>query len=157
MPHCFRTIDGKIRSAAKGSLTPFVQRDGTLVEAQWAGSAQSEKLGWWERKPGYQLVRTAELVAEIGIKAEDDNELNWGAVPAGAYMFFILQPVTVGKNGEPYRLAQLVTAEATPAEFAFFRDTRSALFGVFGPEGQILKMEPLEPPPPKPPPQGELF
>ena len=84
MPHCYRTTDGKIRSAAKGTLIPLAQRDGTIVEAKWAGSAQSEKLGWWERKPGNQLVRTAELVAEIGIKAEDDGELNWGPVPAGA-------------------------------------------------------------------------
>jgi len=51
----------------------------------------------------------------------------------------------------------LVTAAATPAQLAYFRDERFALLGVFHPDGTLKMVEPLRPPEPEPPAQGELF
>lgn len=154
MPHLYRTLDGTVWRPSKGvSLT---RADGTKMEGIWAGSAQEEKLAWWLRPPGSDLAQTEE-VAEIAVKDEDTDELRWGAAPAGSRIFFVLQPPTRGKSGEPYRLAKLVTAAATPSQIAYFNDERFSLFGTLNADGSITKIPPLDPPPPSPPDQGELL
>lgn len=151
MPHFFRTADDKLCKASHPiSLT---LADGTPVEGIWAGSAQEEKLTWWLRKPGNELAQTGE-VAEIAVKAEDTNKINWGRAPEGARLIFVLEAPTVGKTGHTYRLAKMVTTAATPAQIAYFRDERFSLFGTLKPDGTIARIPPLPPPPPE---QGELF
>jgi len=127
--------------------------DGSTVQAIWAGSAQEEKLGWWQHQPGNELVQS-EPVAAIAIQADDDKEMTWGDTPDQARLIFVLCPSPPEKD---YRLARLVTTAATPAQFAHFRHPRFALFGTLWPDGGIHRIPPLEPPPPRAPAQRTLF
>ena len=158
MPHRFRTRDGK--EWTTGVRFPLFRADGTELEGMWAGCARREILSWWLGKAGNELVQSAE-VAGIGIKGEDDGILRWDATPEGARLFFVLEPPKVGKNGESYRIAKMVTTAATPEQLAYFRDERYALLGGFDGAGEMATMPPLappdEPPPALPPAQGELF
>ena len=151
MPHLFRTLDGKQWKPSQPITLTLV--DGTKVEGIWAGSAQEEKLAWWLRKPGNLLAQTAE-VAEIAVKAEDTNKINWGAAPKAARLIFVLEAPTVGKKGETYRLARMVTTAANPAQITYFRDERFSLFGTLQSDGTIIRIPPLSPPPPE---QGALL
>jgi hypothetical protein len=151
MPNLFRTLDGTVRKPS----TPisFERADGTAVEAIWASSAQEEKLDWWLRDPGSQLVQSEEVIA-IAVKAKDTQELLWADAPPGARLIFLLQPPPPGKN---YQLAKMVTTASTPAQIATFRHDRFSLFGTLNCNGTISKIPPLDPPPPAPKAQGELF
>ena len=151
MPHLFRTLDGKQWKPSQPIHLTLA--DGTKVEGIWAGSAQEEKLAWWLRKPGNTLAQTDE-VAEIAVKAEDTNKINWGAAPKGARLIFVLEAPTVSKKGETYRLAKMVTTAANPAQLAYFHDERFSLFGTLQSDGTIIRIPPLPPPPPE---QGELL
>jgi len=124
-----------------------------MVEGHWAGSAQDEKLEWWLRKPGSELVQS-EAIAAVGSEADDDGELIWGDAPSGARLLFVLEEAPLGKN---YRLAKMVTTAANAAQEAYFRHKRSALFGTLQPDGSIRKIPPPETPPPRGPAQGTLF
>ena len=155
MPHLFRTPDGRLWKASRP--IELTLADGTKVEGRWGGSAQNETLQQkWLRKPGHHLAQTAEVSA-VAVRDDDTNEINWGPAPPGARLFFVLEPLIVGGNGESYRMAKMVTTATTAEEAAYFRDTRFALFGTFNPDGSIAIIPPLPPPPPKPPLQGELF
>ena len=156
MPHRFRSKEGIVYGP--GSKTPFAVGfpDGREVEVIWGGCAQNEKLAWWLRKPGHGIAQTGE-VAAVAIQAEDTGEFVWGDAPPGARLIFVVEPPTVSKSGGTYRLAKMVTVEATPAQLAYFRDTRFALFGTLDPAGKVAEIPSLEPPPPAPPAQGELF
>lgn len=157
MPHRFRTPDGK--EWTTGVRFPLFRPDGTEVEGMWAGCARYEILPWWLRKPGNELTQSSE-VSGIGIKGEDDDVLRWDTTPPGARLFFVLEPAKVGKSGESYRIAKMVTTAATPAQLAYFHDERYALLGGFDAAGEISIMPPLAPPealPPEKPEQGELF
>jgi hypothetical protein len=151
MPNLYRTIDGVIRKP--GVSGPFQLADGSFIEGVWTGSATEEKLDWWSRLPGHQIVQS-ELVAAVASKADDDGELIWDNAPKGVRIFFVLIPVEPGKN---YRKAKLVTTEATQAQSAYFRHHRAALFGTLSPDGSLRRVPPLEPPPPAGPKQRELF
>ena len=107
-----------------------------------------KKNSWWLRQQGNLLAQTEE-VAEIAVKAEDTGKINWGAAPKAARLLFVLEAPTVGKNGETYRLAKMVTTAANPAQFAYFRDERFALFGTIRLDETIVKIPPLSPPPPE--------
>ena len=155
MPHLFRTADSKVWKPGE----PFALQltDGSMTEGLWAGCAQHEKLGWWLRKPGNQLARSAEVSA-IAIKGEDDGELRWGGAPPGSHLFFVLELPRLGKSGVSYRLARMITIAATPEQGAFFRDERFALLGKWNRERGISIIPPIDPPPfPPSPRQGELF
>src|SRR5882672_10022474 len=102
-----------------------------MIEAIWAGSATEEKLRWWLDQRGHQLMQTE---------------------PAAARLIFVLQPPEAGKN---YRLAKMVTTAATPAQVAYFRHQRFALFGTLQPDGSIHRIAPVAPPPPRGPVQRE--
>jgi hypothetical protein len=156
MPHRFRSKEGKVYGP--GSKTPFAVwfPDGTEAEVIWGGCAQNEKLGWWLRKPGHGIAQTGE-VAAVAIEAEDTGEFVWGDAPEGARLIFVVEPPTVSKSGSSYRLAKMVTVEATPEQLAYFRDTRFALLGRLDGTGKVAEIAPLEPPPAVPPAQGELF
>lgn len=154
MPHLFRTLDGKLWKASQP--LDLTLADGTPIAGLWGGSAQHEKLDWWLRKPGHLLAQT-DLVAQVAVRDDDTGEINWGDAPSAARLFFVLESPSIGKNGESYRIAKMVTVATTPAELAYFRDTRFSLFGTFKPDGSITVIPPLPPPPPKPPLQGELF
>jgi hypothetical protein len=151
MPNLYRTPGGDERKP--GTPLLFQLPDGQMVQARWAGSAQEEKLPWWLRKPGHQLVQS-EPVAAIALKAEDDGEMIWGDAPAEARLIFVLEPSPPGKN---YRLARMVTTPTTPAQLAYFRHERFALFGTLQPDGSIHRMPPPEPPSPRGPAQRDLF
>ena len=112
-----------------------------------------EKLDWWLRKAGNELVQS-EVVAAIAVKADDNGEIIWGDAPAGARLLFVLEAPSPGKN---YRLAKMVTTAATTAQIAYFRHERFSLFGALQPDGTIRKIPPIAPPPPIRPAQGELF
>lgn len=140
MPHLFRLQDGEL--IKPGRPFPLTRPDASPVEGLWAGSATHEKIKWWLGKPGHELVQSAQ-VSEIGIKAEDDNELIWGDAPPGAHLMFVLLPAAPGKS---YRLAKMVTTACTPAQTAYFRDKRCSLFGVLRSDGSIDVIPPLEPP-----------
>ncbi len=157
MPHRFRTIDGKIYGP--GSKTPFTVSlpDGSQAEVIWGGCAQSEKLAWWLRKPDHGIAQSAQEIAAVAIEAEDTKEFIWGDAPPGAHLIWVLEPPVVSKAGNSYQLAKMVTVEASPAELAYFHDTRFALFGSLDSAGKITTIPALEPPPAKPPAQGELF
>lgn len=155
MPHQFRTTDGTDWKPRKPF--PLQLPDGSMVEGIWAGCAQYEKLGWWLKKPGNQLARSAGVSA-IAIKGEEDGELRWGGTPERVHLFFVIEPSTVGKSGESYRLAKMVTIAATPGQVAFFQDERFALLGNWDEAREISIVPPLVPPPAAPSPrQGELF
>lgn len=154
MPHLFRTTDGTLWKASQP--LDLTLADGSKIEAVWGGSAQEEKLSWWLAKPGHLLAQTQE-VAEVAVRDDETHDIAWGAAPAGARLFFVLEAPVQGKNGAPYRIAKMVTTATTEAEYAYFRDTRFSLFGTLQPDGSIQKIPPLPPPPPKPPVQGELF
>jgi len=152
MPNLFRSTDGALWKA--GDSLPLHLADGTPVEGVWAGSAMEEKLDWWlRRSAGAQFAQTAE-VAAVASKAEDTGEMIWGDAPSGARLFFVLLAREAGKS---YRLAKMVTTAATPAQTAWFRHDRVALFGTLRPDGAITKIPPLQPPAPIPPAQAELF
>ena len=103
MPNLYRTLDGHERKPS--TPLPFQLADGSLVEGIWAGSAMEEKLDWWLRKAGNELVQS-EVVAAIAVKADDNDEIIWGNAPAGARLLFVLEAPPPGKN---YRLAKMVT------------------------------------------------
>ena len=151
MPNLYRNLDGDVRRPS--TPVPLLLADGSAAEGIWAGSATEEKLDRWLRKAGNQLAQS-EPVAAVASKADDNGELIWGDAPEGARLFFVLEAAPPGKN---YRLAKMVTTAATPAQAAYFRHDRSALFGTLQPDGTIRKIPPPEPPPPKGPAQGELF
>ena len=157
MPHRFRTTDGKIHGP--GNKTPFAVSlpDGRMAEVIWGGCAQHEKLAWWLRKPGHTIAQSAQEVAAIAIEAEDSREFIWGDAPPEARLIWVLEPPVVSKAGTSYQLAKMVTVEATPAQWAYFRDTRFAIFGNLDGVGRITEIHSLEPPPAMPPAQGELF
>jgi hypothetical protein len=155
MPHQFRTTDGTDWKPSRPF--PLELADGSTVEGIWAGCAQYEKLGWWLKKPGNQLARSAEVSA-VAIKGEQDGELRWGGTPEGIHLFFVIEPPTVGKSGGSYRLAKMVTIAATPEQLAFFQDERFALLGKWNADREISITPPINPPPPPPVQrQGELF
>ncbi len=154
MPHLFRALDGTLWKP--GQSIPLTLAGGTKVSGIWAGSAQEEKLAWWLRQPGSDLAQSEE-VAEVAVRADDTGEIAWGAAPAGVRLFFVVEAPRQAKTGESYRLAKMVTAAATPAQVAYFRDERFSLFGTFNADGAIARIPPLAPPPVKPPAQGELF
>lgn len=151
MCNLFRTLDGRQRRPS--TQIPVQLADGRSIEGTWAGSAKEEKLDWWLRKPGNQLVQS-EPVSAVALKADDNGELIWGEAPAGARLIFVLEAQPPGKS---YRLAKLITTAASAAEIAYFRHDRFALFGTLEPEGGIRRIPSLVPPPPKGPAQGELF
>ena len=152
MCNFFRTLDGTIRKA--GEIVPLTLPDGTATSGVWAGSATEEKLHErWLRPAGNQITQS-EVVAAVASKADDNGEMIWGDTPAGAHVFFLLVAPEAGKG---YRLAKMVTTKATPAQIAYFRHDRSALFGCLESGGTIVKISPVDPPPPPPPAQGELF
>ena len=151
MPNLYRTLDGAERKPGPRLLFQFA--DTQMVEGIWAGSATEEKLSWWLRKPGNQLVQS-EPVASIAVKADDNEEIIWGDAPAGGRLIFVLEAPQTGKN---YRLAKMVTTAATPAQNAYFRHERFALFGTLQADGSIHRLPPPEPPPPRGPVQRELF
>jgi hypothetical protein len=151
MPNLFRTLQGEVR---KPSVPlSFELADGQALQAIWAGSATEEKLEWWLNKAGNDLAQS-EPVAAIASKADDDGEMIWADAPPGARLIFVVLGEEAGKG---YRLAKMVTTAATPAQHAYFRHDRAALFGSLGPEGGIRRIAPLAPPPPQRPVQGELF
>ena len=154
MPHQFRTRDGKLYKASQP--VSLIRADGTRTEGIWGGSAQVEKLPWWLRKPGHELAQTEE-VAEVAVRDDDVKEIRWGAAPEGARVFFVLTEPVIGKNGQPYRLAKLVTTASTPAQHAYFNDERFALFGTLNLDGTIDEMPPLSPPSRKPATEDDLF
>lgn len=154
MPNLYRTLDGQERKP--GTLLTFQLADGTIIQGVWAGSAMEEKLDWWLRKPGHPLAQS-EAVAAVATKADDNGEIIWGDAPANARLLFVLEAPALGKAGQLYRLARMVTTAATPAQVAYFRHDRSSLFGNLQPDGTIQKIPALTPPPPAPPAQGELF
>lgn len=151
MPNLFRSLDGHVFRA--GDSLPLILADGTPVTGVWAGSATEEKLAWWLRPAGNELTQTAP-VAAIALKAEDDGELIWADLPAGARLFFLLEAPASGK---PYRLAKMVTAATTPEQAVSFRHHRFACLGELHPDGSMVKLPSLPPPAPKPPRQPELF
>jgi hypothetical protein len=122
----------------------------------WGGSAQGEKLKWWLIKPGNELTQTA-VVSGVAVRDDESDEVRWGETPDGVRLLFVLEAPVQGKTGEAYRIAKMVTAAATSAQLAYFRDERFALLGVLNPDGTIKPVEPLQPPQPEPPAQGELF
>ncbi len=154
MPHLFRTTDGKTWKASQP--LDLTLADGSKIEAVWGGSAQEEKLSWWLAKPGHLLAQTQEVV-EVAVRDDETQDIAWGAAPAGARLFFVLEAPVQGKNGTPYRIAKMVTTAVTEAQLAYFRDTRFSLFGTLQPDGGIRRIPALTPPPPKRPVQGELF
>lgn len=151
MPNLYRTPDGAERKP--GTPLSFYLASGAVVEGVWAGSAMEEKLHWWLRKMGNQLVQS-EPVAAVAAKADDDGEIIWGNAPENARLIFVLETPPSGKS---YRLAKMVTTTANPAQIAYFRHDRASLFGRLQPDGTIHKIPPLAPPPPLPPAQSELF
>jgi len=157
MPHRFRTANGKI--FGPGNKTPFEVRllDGRETEVIWAGCAQSEKLGWWLSRPDHVIAESTSKIAAIAIEAEDTKEFIWGDAPPGARLIWVVAPPVVSKAGTRYRLAKMVTVEATPAQLAYFRDTRFAIFGNLDAAGRVMEIPSLEAPPALPPAQGELF
>jgi hypothetical protein len=157
MPHRFRTKDGTVYGP--GGKTPFPVRlvDGSETIVIWGGCAQNEKLGWWLKKPGHEIGESAELVVGIAIEAEDTKEFIWGDAPEGARLIWVVEPPTVSKAGTTYRLAKMVTVEATPEQLAYFRDTRFALLGTLDEAGKVRAIPALKPPPAIAPAQGELF
>lgn len=156
MPHRFRSREGKVYGPGNKTPFPVWFADGTEAEVIWGGCAQNEKLSWWLRKPGHGIAQTAE-VAAVAIEAEDTGEFVWGDAPAGVRLIFVVEPPTVSKSGSSYRLAKMVTVEATAEQLAYFRDTRFALFGTLDGAGRVDAVASLEPPPALPPVQGELF
>ncbi len=151
MPNLFRTAEGIERKP--GPLIPFELPDSRIVEAIWAGSATEEKLDWWLQKPGSELAQSEPVIA-VASKADDDGELIWGDAPAGARLFFVIEAQATGKS---YRLAKMVTTAATPAQAAYFRHDRAALFGHLRANGGIHRIAPPTPPKPLGPAQRELF
>ena len=154
MPHLFRTPDDRIWKASQP--IPLFRADGTQVTGIWGGSAQHEKLKWWLGKPGNELVQS-ETVSGVAVRDDDTEEIRWGETPASARLFFVLEPPVIGKTGEAYRIAKMVTVAATPAQATYFRDERFALLGTLNANGEITTMAPLPPPEPEPPTQAELF
>ncbi len=154
MPHLFRTADNRVWKASQP--IPLFRADGTECEGIWGGSAQGEKLKWWLSKPGNELMQTA-VVSGVAVRDDETNEVRWGETPDGVRLFFVLEPPVLGKSGETYRIAKMVTAAATPAQLAYFRDERFALLGDLNPDGTIATVEPLQPPVSETPVQGELF
>lgn len=151
MPNLFRTLDGVVRKPS--TPIPFERPDGTRVQAIWASSAQEEKLAWWLREPGNQLIQS-EAISAIALRARDTREILWADAPPGARLIFLLQPPPPGKD---YQLAKMVTTASTPDQLATFRHERFSLFGTLAPDGTISRIPPLRPPPPAPPAQRELF
>ena len=154
MPHLFRTLDSRIWKA--GQPVSLWRADGSCLEGIWGGSATEERLDWWLRKPGNELVQTAEISA-VAVKGEDSGEIRWGETPAGTRLFFVLEAPVVSRSGETYRIAKMVTTAATPAQAAYFQDERFALLGILHSDGSMTRIPPLPPPEPEPPAQPELF
>ena len=151
MPHLYRTADGIERKP--GTPIPLQLFDGSPIEGVWAGSATEEKLDWWLRKAGSQIAQSEPVVA-VAAKADDNGEIIWGGAPDDARLIFVIEAPPPGKN---YRLAKMVTTAADPAQVAYFRHERFALFGTLQLDGSIQRIAPIAPPPPSPPAQGELF
>lgn len=157
MPHAFRTIDGRPWKTGQPFITTL--KDGTGAVSVWGGCARHETLQEkWLYVRGNELAE-GPLVSEVAITEEETGIMRWGPAPPGARLLFVLLPVVTGKNGQDYRLAKLITTEATAGELAYFRDNRVALFGTLAPDGQIQIIPPVTPPPPDEPApiQGELF
>ena len=151
MPNLFRSRDGKIWKP--GEVLRLTLADGSAGEGTWAGSATEERLDWWLGKPGNQLGQTEEIAA-IALKAEDNGEMIWGDAPVGSRLFFVLEGAVAGKT---YRLAKMVTAATTPAQAAYFRHGRFALFGEFDAQGRVRRMTAPDPIGASPRAQPELF
>ncbi|QIF03139.1 hypothetical protein [Roseimicrobium sp. ORNL1] len=143
MPHLFRTHDGT--EWKPGKPMPLTLADGTQVEGVWAGSAQVEKLSWWLGKHGHDLAQTDE-VAAVAVRGEQTGIERWGDAPSGTRLFFVLEAPKVGKSGQAYRLAKLVTTASTEAQTKYFDDERFSLFGNFNTDGTIAKIPSLPPP-----------
>ena len=154
MPHLFRTPDNRIWKASHP--IPLWKADGAQVMGIWGGSAQSEKLAWWLKKPGHELTQS-DVVSAVAVRDDETQEIRWGEVPQGVRLLFVLEPPLVGKCGENYRIAKMVTTAATPAQTAYFRDERFALLGSLRLDGTVDVTEPLAAPKPEHPAQGELF
>lgn len=154
MCNIYRTKKGKVCKA--GKPVDLSLADGSKTQGVWGGSATEEKLDWWIKKPGHELTQTDE-VAEVGVKDNKTDDIAWAEAPDGARLLFVLEAPVMGKNGAPYRIAKMVTREATQAEAAYFQEPRCALFGTMKPDRSIRKISPLPAPPPRPSAQGELF
>lgn len=140
-----------------GMELDLLTHDGIVRHGKWAGSATREKLKWWMSHPGAELVQTPAPVTEVSETAEDDGEQQWCAAPEGARLIFALLPEEIAKDGNPFRLAKLITTTATESQEVYFRRDRFPLLGELQADGTIKETPPLPAPAPKPKAQGELF
>ncbi|HWB06997.1 MAG TPA: hypothetical protein VG796_28500 [Verrucomicrobiales bacterium] len=142
-----------------GHPFPATLADGRQAIAVWGGCARYETLQEkWLFTSSNELAQ-GPPISEVAITDEETGKTRWGPAPPGARLLFVLLPAVTGKNGQDYRLAKLVTTEATAEELAYFRDRRVALFGTLSPDSKIQVIPPVSPPPPDEPVpiQGELF
>ena len=98
---------------------PVWKGPGRRARLIWAGFAQREALGWWEKNGGFLIDIPAECFA---LRSREDERLVWNDVPAGQIIRGVIDP----REGEP--LLKLVIRPAIEEELARFEHPRMPLF-----------------------------
>lgn len=149
----YRTKDEEIRA---GMELDLLTHDGISLRGKWAGSATYERLqDLWLARRGNELVQIPQDVTEVSEEDKDTGEIVWTRAADGTRLFFVLEAAPAGKD---YRLAKLVTIEATPEERAYFNQKRGSVPLTGRLEDGKLVHVPLPPvPPPRPKTYLDLF
>src|SRR4051794_2445240 len=85
----------------------------------WAGFAQREALGWWEKNCGLLIDLPAECFA---LRSRQDGRLVWREAPADQ----VIRGVVDSREGEP--LLKVVIRPASDEELTHFEHPRMPLF-----------------------------
>ncbi len=85
----------------------------------WAGFAQRDSLGWWEKNGGLLIDVPAE---QFAVRSREDGRLIWCDVPRGQ----IIRGVVDARRGEA--LLKLVIRPSTQEELDGFEHPRMPLF-----------------------------
>lgn len=99
-----------------------VRREGgRRLGCVWAGFAQREALGWWERNGGLLIDVPAERFA---LRSRDDSRLVWNEVPGG----HVIRGVIDSREGSP--LLKVVIRPASGDEQSIFEHPRMPVFAL---------------------------
>jgi hypothetical protein len=92
---------------------------GRRLGCVWAGFAQREALGWWEKNGGLLIDVPAERFA---LRFREDSRLVWNEVPSG----HVIRGIIDSREGAP--LLKVVIRPANDEEQSRFEHPRMPLF-----------------------------
>ena len=126
---CNRVVQKDVPIKPGGKVTvlmrgPQGEYELPFTEAIFGGPARDESRNYWIKRERAEEVIVPD-VTRFGEKNKTTGEQGWEDLPPGSVLEGLLLPLTVGKNGESYRLLKVVTQPATPDQIARLGNDRA--------------------------------